>query len=387
MSRAIESAAEMPKAWRAARRILAVRLDNLGDVLMTTPALAAIRHALPGSHISLLSSPGSAMLSGHLPDVDAFIPFEAPWMKAGAGCPPGPGWLESMATQLRAMAFDAAIIFTVCTQSPLPAAMLCMMAGIPLRLAHCRENPYALLSDWVPDHEVVEHGMRHEVARQLALVARVGMQTPSNRLRFAFAADDEASLKQLMAAEGLGPAADYFVVHVGASAASRRYPAALFGAAANLIAARSGALAVFTGSSAEAPLIETARCAMGTPAHSLAGRLRLGELGALLAGARVLVSNNSGPVHMAAALGTPVVDLYALTNPQHTPWEVPAVVLNEDVPCRNCLRSECPEGHHRCLSEVRPRRVADAALALMQAFPDRLQRPAHQAFSQSVEAG
>jgi ADP-heptose:LPS heptosyltransferase len=86
------------------------------------------------------------------------------------------------------------------------------------------------------------------------------------------------------------------------------------------------------------------------------------------AGARLLLSNNSGPVHIAAALGTPVVDLYALTNPQHTPWGVAARVLNRDVPCRHCLKSICPQGHHQCLRGVPADEVAEAALQLI--FPE-----------------
>src|SRR5690606_17364106 len=85
----------------------------------------------------------------------------------------------------------------------------------------------------------------------------------------------------------------------------------------------------------------------------------------LLSEARLLVANNTGPVHMAAALGTPVVDLYALTNPQHTPWQVPARVLSHDVPCRNCLKSVCPLGHNDCLRGIEPPAVATAALELM----------------------
>jgi ADP-heptose:LPS heptosyltransferase len=70
-------------------------------------------------------------------------------------------------------------------------------------------------------------------------------------------------------------------------------------------------------------------------------------------------------VHIAAALGTPVVDLYALTNPQHTPWRVPSRVLSHDVPCRNCLKSACPQGHHDCLRGVEPAAVVSAAVALL----------------------
>jgi len=105
---------------------------------------------------------------------------------------------------------------------------------------------------------------------------------------------------------------------------------------------------------------------MGVPSDSLAGDLRLSDLAALLSAAPLLLSNNTGPVHIAAAVGTPVVDLYALTNPQHTPWQVAARVLNHDVPCRNCYKSVCPAGHHDCLRKVAPQTVAAAALELLE---------------------
>jgi ADP-heptose:LPS heptosyltransferase len=83
--------------------------------------------------------------------------------------------------------------------------------------------------------------------------------------------------------------------------------------------------------------------------------------------APLLLCNNSGPVHVAAAVGTPVVDLYALTNPQHTPWAVPHRVLFHDVPCKYCYKSFCPEGHHDCLRLVPPATVVEAALSLLPA--------------------
>jgi ADP-heptose:LPS heptosyltransferase len=95
-------------------------------------------------------------------------------------------------------------------------------------------------------------------------------------------------------------------------------------------------------------------------------RLTLGELAALIEMAPVLISNNTGPVHLAAAVGTPVVDLYALTNPQHTPWQVPNRVLFHDVPCKYCYKSICPEGHQDCLRQVTPDRVVQAARELLE---------------------
>jgi lipopolysaccharide heptosyltransferase II len=341
-------------AWRGAARLLCVRLDSLGDLLMTTPAIRAFRDTLPGCRITLLTSGSGAAAGAHVPEVDELIPFSAPWMKTDA---PSAG-LE-MISRLREKRFDAAAIFTVYSQSPLPAAYLCYLAGIPLRLAHCRENPYHLLTHWVRDPEPAET-VRHEVERQLALAAAVGCHPSDTRLSFAVSNDERRRV------EGLELRSPLVVFHPGASAPSRRYPPERFAEAADLLVARTGCEVVFSGDAAEAGLIESIRARMGSASTSLAGRLSLGELGALIERADLLVCNNTGPAHVAAALGTPVVDLYALTNPQHTPWRVPSRVLYHDVPCRNCYKSVCPEGHHDCLGRVEPGRVADAAEELLQ---------------------
>jgi ADP-heptose:LPS heptosyltransferase len=156
------------------------------------------------------------------------------------------------------------------------------------------------------------------------------------------------------------------VVHPGASAASRRYPAESYARAIDLLIEQTGCEAVLTGDASEEALVATVRNGMSHPSHSMVGRLDLAELGALVSEADLLVSNNTGPAHVAAALGTPVVDLYALTNPQHTPWQVASRVLFHDVPCRNCYRSVCPAGHHDCLRRVPPEAVAAAARELLQ---------------------
>lgn len=368
----------LASTWRNVRKVLAIRLDNMGDVLMATPALAAIREGLPEARLTLLTSSSGAALLPHLDAVDDAIAFAAPWVRhESAGTLPatlGSGEAELVA-RLAAARFDAAVVFTSCTQSALPAALLCRMAGIPLRLAHCRENPYGLLSDRVAETDAIGTGMRHEVARQLDLVGAVGLSTSDERLRFAVRQTDRLALRSRLYAIGLDPSRPSFIVHPGASAPSRRYPAGRFGIAAERIAEASGLVPVFIGSADEAGLVDEARAAMrrSTRSHSLVGALSLGELGAAIESAELLVCNNSGPAHLAAALGTPVVDLYALTNPQHTPWRVPARVLNHDVPCRHCLQSRCPAGHHDCLQRVEPGTVAAAALELLGLRPDRNQ--------------
>jgi ADP-heptose:LPS heptosyltransferase len=364
--------------------LAAIRVDNLGDVLMCTPALARLRAALPQARITLLTSPAGEALAPHLPMVDAVLARPVPWVRAGlaaAAATPLAATGQSEQALLRVLAagrHDAAVVFTTSTQSPLPAALLCRLAGIPLVLAHCRENPYALLSDWLPETDVVGDGMRHEVQRQLALVAQVLGPAPADadlRLQFRLRAADDAALAQRLHRAGIAGDAGrpLVLLHPGASAPSRRWPAERFGDAAAAIAAqRPDARLLLVGGPDDAPAVQQALARLaGLPGAADAAALApgdplpLGELAALIARAAVLVANNSGPAHLAAALGTPVVSLYALTNPQHTPWGVPARVLSHDVPCRWCLQSQCPELHHACLALVPAQAAAEAAVQLL----------------------
>ena len=122
-------------SWSDAGRVLAVRLDALGDVLMTTPALRALKDARPGRHLTLLTSPAGAAAAALVPEVDDVLAYEAPWMKA---TPPRTDSVadRTMIERVRAGRFDGAVVFTVYSQNPLPAAMLCYLAGVPRRLAH-----------------------------------------------------------------------------------------------------------------------------------------------------------------------------------------------------------------------------------------------------------
>jgi lipopolysaccharide heptosyltransferase II len=351
-----------------------VRLDNLGDVLMTTPALHALRRSAADRHVTLLASRSGVALAPFLDDVDDVIEYDAPWVSRSPDNRCTLADDHRMLERLRCGRFDAAVIFTVYSQSPLPAATLCYLAGIPRRLAHCRENPYALLTDWLREPEP-QHRTRHEVERQLDLVRQVGARAPDTHMRFNVTDADRRTLDAQLRARGANREAGWIVLHPGATAAARRYPPERFGEVAMRLARETGAPVLITGSSSERSLVEMVLRAAApdarSPLHDLSGTLTLGELAALIERASVLVSNNSGPVHLASALRTPVVDLYALTNPQHTPWQTPHRVLFRDVECRWCYRSVCPEQHHACLLGVTPGEVVRAALELRGEVPAR----------------
>lgn len=389
------------EAWRAARRVLCVRLDGMGDVLMTTPAIAALR--AEGRRVTLLASPAGAAIGALVPDVDEVIACEAPWMKATpprplarhgirsvctpGGEPPGAGAAErggggepagagarapgaegaavdlAMVRRLAEGGFDAAVVFTVYSQSALPAALLCLLADIPLRLAHSREKPYQLLTDWLPDPEPAQV-VRHEARRQLDLVASVGCTVEDERLRLRVPPAAREAVRALLAERGVAPGR-WLLVHPGASAPSRRYPPALLVEAARALVLVTGWTIVLAGAASDRELAEQIRMEIGPSAVSVAGELDLAGLAALIEAAPVMIGNNSGPMHVAAAVGTRVVDLYALTNPQHTPWSVESRVLSCDVPCKYCYSSVCLEGHHGCLRGVSAEQVVEATLSLL----------------------
>ena len=348
--------------WRSARNILCVRLDGAGDVLMTTPAIRALKTSALGRHVTLLTSAAGAEVAALVPEVDEVITYDAPWMKATAERTSAPDY--ALLERLRKCQFDASVVFTVFSQSPLPAALSCYLAGVPLRLAHCRENPYQLLTDWLPETEPHDV-MRHESHRQLDLVAAIGSTTRDLRLSLKVPHSARFAARRTLRQAGVDITRPWLVMHPGASAQSRRYPPEQMADAAQMLV-EDGHQIVLTGGHDETLLVQGIRGMMGAPSVSLAGRLSLPELAAVVSEAPLLVSNNTLPVHIAAAVQTPVVDLYALTNPQHTPWQVPSRVLSHDVPCRNCYKSVCPQGHHNCLRLVDPREVVEAVRALLE---------------------
>ncbi|MGE0757777.1 MAG: glycosyltransferase family 9 protein, partial [Pirellulaceae bacterium] len=313
--------------WQSARRLLCVRLDSLGDVFMTSPAIRALKVSIPDVQITLLTSPAGAEAARLLPDVDRVWVYQAPWMKHTPvrGCQPD----HALIQQMMDAGFDGAVVFTVFSQNPLPAVLVCYLAGIPLRLGYCRENPYQLLTHWLAEVDNLPV-IRHEVRRQLDLVAAIGAQPDQEALRMRIPAGTLSEVRGRLQEAGIALCRPWLVVHPGATASSRRYPPELFAEAAQELMEIHGFQIVLTGAAAELGVVAAVRQRLTMPVVSLAGRLSLAQFGALLSLAPLLISNNSGPVHMAAAAGTPVVDLYALTNPQHTPWAVPHRVLNHD---------------------------------------------------------
>ncbi len=347
--------------WRAVERVLAVRLDNLGDVLVTTPAIHAIRESLPRAEITLLASPVGAQAGRLNPDVDDVIVYQAPWMDPWHELPQDSAREQRMIALLRERRFDGAIIFTSFRQSPLPAAYLCYLADVPLRAAASIDGPGSLLTT---RHRHPER-MMHEVERGLDLVGALGMGTDDLDLVLAVPEAARAAAIDRLAAFGADSRRPLVVVHPGCSMPARTYPWERYAEVADLLVERLGATVLLTGSAGERDLVERILGRMRHVALPMVG-LAFPTFCALIEAADLTVTNNTGPMHVSAAVKTPVVALFALTNPpeQWGPWRVPHRQLYHDVPCRICYSRICPYGHE-CLRLVTPAMVVDAAEELL----------------------
>jgi ADP-heptose:LPS heptosyltransferase len=208
--------------------------------------------------------------------------------------------------------------------------MLAYLAGIPDRLAYCRENPYELLTVWVPDREPYSL-INHQVLRDIELVAHVGATVKNDELVLDVPYSSHVAMQKKLQHINFELTNNWMIVHPAASEIKREYPADEFRKILHKIVNDLGTRIIFTGTASQKMLIETLRSGIEHRSVSAAGLLAIDEFIALIDIAPVVLSVNTATVHIAAALKSPVVVLYAMTNPQHTPWKVSSKVFHYPV--------------------------------------------------------
>ncbi|MES9609656.1 MULTISPECIES: glycosyltransferase family 9 protein [Actinomadura] len=322
-------------------RVLVARQDNIGDVLLAGPAVRAV--AERADELVLLCGPRGRAAAGMLPGVDRVIEWRAPWIDPDH-VPVEQADVDRIVRALRG--FDRALILTSFHQSPLPLALLLRLAGTPWIGGISEDYPGSLLDlRHRPDTDMPEP------LRMLALVEDAGFPAPADtRLRV------RGPLPEIDHLTG-GPG--YVVVHPGTSVPARAWPPGHCAEAVRLLVA-AGRRVVVTGHKDEKDL--TALVA-GEDGLDLGGRTGLPELAAVLRGACAVVAGNTGPAHLAAAVGTPVVSLFAPTVPaaRWAPFGVPLALLGDQgAPCKDSRARDCPVEGHPCLSSVGPDEVAAA---------------------------
>ena len=350
--------------WQTVKRVLLVRLDNLGDVLLTTPAFHAVKTALPDASLTLLASHVGAQVAVLNPDIDDVIVYPAPWMDPWRKMPQDSEREQHTIAEIKDRHFDGAIIFTSFHQSPLPSAYLCYLADIPLRVAASIDGPGSLLTTRHKHPDTIIH----EVEHNLNLVRVLGMDTDERDLVLNVPGDAQRDIAHLL--ETYAIHRPLVVVHPGCTMPARTYPWEMYVEVINLLVEQLGAFVVVTGADDERPLVEQILGQVRTeniPATlAMAGTLPFPLFCALIQAADLTITNNTGPMHISAAVKTPVIALFALTNPpeQWGPWHVPHRQMYHDVSCRICYSRICPY-QHECLRLVSPQMVVDASLELL----------------------
>jgi ADP-heptose:LPS heptosyltransferase len=333
----------------SAGTVLVVRSDSAGDVLLTGPAIRAV--AAGAERVVLLCGPRGRAAAELLPGVDELIVWRLPWIDPEPG-PVDPADIQALTARLAAAGADEAVIFTSFHQSALPLALLLRTAGVGRITAISDDYPGSLLD---VRHRVPAGLPEAERARSVAAAAGFGLPD-----------GDDGALRVAVAAPDRG---DYLVVHPGASVEARACPPETMRRVVAALATAGHRVRV-TGGPDERDL--AAYVARGHAED--AGPTTMAELARILAGASAAVVANTGPAHLAAAVGTPVVSLFAPTVPfgQWGPYRVPHVRLGDAAAaCRDTRATRCPVPGHPCLSAIEPADVLDAVALLGARVPSR----------------
>ncbi|MBF6327787.1 glycosyltransferase family 9 protein [Nocardia transvalensis] len=330
-----------PEAGRG--HVLVARLDSAGDVLLVGPAVRAV--AARADTVTFLAGPRGRAAAELLPGVDRVVEFHAAWVDFTPPRSIGES-VDGLLAQVRDKVPDEAIIFTSFHQSPLPLALLLRLAGVDRISAISVDYPGSLLD--------VRHRVDDDIPepeRALSLSTAAGY--PPVGYELAVRPELLPEVGELTGGPG------YIVVHPGAAVPARRMSMERSRSVVAALA-RAGHRVVVTGGPDEREL--TAAVA-DSHARDLGGRTDLAGLAAILREARVVVAPNTGPAHLAAAVGTPVVSLFAPVVPARrwAPYGVPVVLLGDQhAPCAGSRARTCPIPGHPCLDAIPDAAVVEA---------------------------
>ena len=338
-------------------RILIIRTDRVGDVVLSTPVIRALRKAYPQGYLGMMVRPEHRELVEGNPDLDAVILYDK------NGAEKGLRGNLAFARKLREHRFDTAVIL----HSTNRVILVSWLAGIRRRVGYARRMG-RLLTRKIPD--IKKEGNRHELEYNLELLRLIGVDPsassgPDRQPFVPVTAAQETKAAFFLKSHGLTGPAPLIVLHPGASCPSKRWPARHFAAVGDALAEKAGAkILVMTGPGEEAQG-RAVIAGMKRPAAAALGSLSLGETAALLQKARCLISNDSGPVHLACAVGTPVVSIFGrwgggLSPARWGPVGLRSAAIHHDIGCRPCLAHHCTIGF-ACLEAVTENEVLAAA--------------------------
>jgi len=356
------------------KRILVIRLDNIGDVVLTSPFLRALRKAYPSSRITLLASPAGAQVVPMLPWVDDCISWRPVWQEVNPLSIHTPSMDDELVSLLKFGHFSAALILTSFAQSPYPPASIAFRADIPIRIGQSKEFGGGLLTQWIrplPDHI-------HQAERNLHLLDEVGIPRQGSHLELKIQAYAQSMADQLLAQMGVDLRRPFIVLVPGASCEARRYDPERFTQTVELLAEdESGPPVVILGSQKDVDVMKPMRQVKNHKGRifTLMGRTSVLEFAGIIRRSKLVICNNSSALHFADAFQIPQVILYSGTEyiEQWAPRASEAAILYRPVACSPCYRFQCPY-HKQCL-DIQPVEVVTRVHELLQATEELADQP------------
>ena len=348
------------------RSILAIRLDLMGDLLFTLPALYALREAAPQARITLAVQPYTAQVARAAPFVDRVITLDVSgWRRPGAWARgDAPRQIKAAASEVRSEQYDLCVSFYGKV-----AASVALLSGARF-LAGYRGEGYPFTFDLGLEGERYRW-RRHESEYCLDLARALGADGGGTMPALEVDPAAEERVRGWLAEVGGNGAGKLVALHPGAlNMAEKRWLPERWAAVADRVQEELGARVVLVSSPSELPLARQLEGAMRTRVVSLAGRTSLGELMAVIKGCDLFLGGDSGPLHMASALGVPSVSVYGPTDPVHTgPLHTKAMVLAPGAECGPCydprMPSACRQWRAECMERITVDEVFEAARGLI----------------------
>jgi lipopolysaccharide heptosyltransferase II len=350
------------------KKILLIRLDHIGDLLMTTPAIHVLKLRFPESSLSLLASPSSLPIIAGNPEINRVFPFRVPWYDGGRAQRFSPREYMRLLRQLRREHFDAAIDFRGDFRV---LWFFSFLGGAKQRVGFADLGGEFLLTRSFPYDETW-----HFVETNLALVNCLdGPPAPPGIQYFMKASpEDAAYIERLLSDLGMSASDRIIGIHPATIPHWRlkRWPSERFAALADALIKREGVKIVLTGGEDDTTELTQVVSAMQERAWVIAGKTSLSQLAELIRRYRLFISNDTGPMHIAVAVQTPLVAIFGPTDPRRSgPYGNPELfrVVRHGVPCKHpCFISECPIDHE-CMNGITLENVLSACQDLLHHLP------------------
>ncbi len=337
-------------------KILITRTDRIGDVLLSTPVFRAVRDAYPESHIAVLVRPYAKDIVEGNPYIDEWIIYDKYKKHRSI--------IKSLlfTIGLAGKKFDTAILLHPTSRMHI----ITMLAGIRTRIGYNRKLGF-LLTKKIPHTK--QFGRKHELDYNLDVLRAIGIKPEQRLMYFPIRKDSEQKIAALLKKEGVKPSDTLVAIHPAASCPSKRWLPQSFARVADELVKRFGVKIVLISSADARPFVEDMTGRMRSEVIDFSGKTKITELGSLLKRTSLLISNDSGPVHVAAALGVSVIAIFGrkdagLSPTRWKPLGKDDIIFHKNVGCQLCLAHNC-RNEFKCLKAVTVEEVLEASEKLL----------------------